>query len=292
MKSDFLHFDESHGGPEIIEELFKLLAKYKLSDDVTRAIYRCGTEIIMNTFSHAYPENYRLKHKHSLSILLEKNGALLDIIFQDYGATIPVTVINKIPSFAASFKPSKILKMTVNGEIELPAHRGKGLPSILREVNDHYISNLTIVSGEAFLKITKEDGLTYDEVKPKAMGTKITLSVEKLNSDEEVKTSLINVKTVLGLHPFGRYRNEGRGSGEELRDDYLIPALNNYDLVNIELDGVMGYGSSFLEEVFGGLVRNGFDDENLIYRINIITEHKYLINEIHKYIKEAQSGSR
>lgn len=56
--------------------------------------------------------------------------------------------------------------------------------------------------------------------------------------------------------PAGRYRKDGPYSGERFREDFLIPALSAEDAVEVDLSGVAGYGSSFLEEVFGGLVRD------------------------------------
>lgn len=56
--------------------------------------------------------------------------------------------------------------------------------------------------------------------------------------------------------PIGRYREDGPFSGQVFREDILIPALKENDSVIIDLSGVEGYGSSFLEEVFGGLIRS------------------------------------
>lgn len=56
-------------------------------------------------------------------------------------------------------------------------------------------------------------------------------------------------------YPGPRYVALGPNSGEEFREDHLIKALENNPEVTINLDGVLGYGSSFLEEIFGGIVR-------------------------------------
>lgn len=55
--------------------------------------------------------------------------------------------------------------------------------------------------------------------------------------------------------PGGRHKQRSSHSGEEFRDDVLIPALKRGGKISVVLDGVRGYGSSFLEEAFGGLVR-------------------------------------
>lgn len=57
------------------------------------------------------------------------------------------------------------------------------------------------------------------------------------------------------LTPGGRYRSEGEFSGEEFREDHLVPVLDSGADIEVDLDGPVGVTSSFLEEVFGGLVR-------------------------------------
>lgn len=57
-------------------------------------------------------------------------------------------------------------------------------------------------------------------------------------------------------YPGPRYKALGSNSGEEFRETYLIPALKTDPKVSVNLDGVLGYGSSFLEEIFGGMVRS------------------------------------
>jgi hypothetical protein len=62
-------------------------------------------------------------------------------------------------------------------------------------------------------------------------------------------------------HPGPRYRTQGPNSGESLRAK-LVRILNKnpYDIIEIDLDGTSGFGSSFLDEAFGGLIRSeGFD---------------------------------
>jgi hypothetical protein len=59
--------------------------------------------------------------------------------------------------------------------------------------------------------------------------------------------------------PGGRFASDGPSSGEAFRDEVLVPALTTAiaagDVLTVELDGTSGYGSSFLEETFGGLIR-------------------------------------
>lgn len=66
---------------------------------------------------------------------------------------------------------------------------------------------------------------------------------------------IINVAKEFSRTPGGRYYSDGPASGQEFREKVLIPALNEYGSVVVELDGTRGYPSSFLEEAFGGLIR-------------------------------------
>ncbi|MCB1432966.1 MAG: STAS-like domain-containing protein [Alphaproteobacteria bacterium] len=96
-------------------------------------------------------------------------------------------------------------------------------------------------------------------------------------------------------YPGGRFRRNGAGSGEEFRDDVLAPALHRAlsagQFVVIDLDGVMGYPGSFLEEAFGGLIRvNGFGKTELerCLRIEATEPHLQIYKEIAlEYIDDA-----
>ncbi|AMR66736.1 STAS-like domain-containing protein [Aquipseudomonas alcaligenes] len=93
-------------------------------------------------------------------------------------------------------------------------------------------------------------------------------------------------------YPAGRYRADGNFSGEVFREDLLIPLLQQHDVVEIDLDGAMGYGSSFLEEAFGGLVRNRrFSSQQLHQKLRFISnEEPSLIDEIWLHIDRARAS--
>ncbi len=78
---------------------------------------------------------------------------------------------------------------------------------------------------------------------------------------------VFNVAKDFSAYPGGRYRKDGPHSGEELRDilvTLLRDVSNSGDRLVIMLDGTMGYGASFLEEAFGGLVREcGYSKDQL-----------------------------
>lgn len=52
--------------------------------------------------------------------------------------------------------------------------------------------------------------------------------------------------------PTGRYVLDGEESGEVFRRTVLVPAIQQGHHLTINLDGVDGYASSFLEEAFNG----------------------------------------
>ncbi len=73
--------------------------------------------------------------------------------------------------------------------------------------------------------------------------------------------------------PAGRHPEDGDFSGETFREQLLKPALEKYDRVEVVLDNTEGFGSSFLEEAFGGLVRLGFSKSFLLEHLIIIANH-------------------
>jgi len=67
----------------------------------------------------------------------------------------------------------------------------------------------------------------------------------------------INIAQDFSDTPLGRYHpNDGLFSGERFREEFLLPALQE-GKVEVILDGTEGFGSSFLDEAFGGIVRDG-----------------------------------
>jgi len=80
--------------------------------------------------------------------------------------------------------------------------------------------------------------------------------------------STINIASDFSRTPGGRYISDGPFSGELFRERLLVPALrgalSSKGKVVVVLDGTRGYLSSFLEESFGGLVReHGFTKHQL-----------------------------
>lgn len=84
-----------------------------------------------------------------------------------------------------------------------------------------------------------------------------------------------------------RYRSDGVNSGEAFREDVIVPALKSSTSITIDLNNKVSYPASWLEECFGGLVRNGLSSEDVLNRINFLSEDSFLIAEIVQIIQEA-----
>ena len=103
--------------------------------------------------------------------------------------------------------------------------------------------------------------------------------------DSEIKISDFSVT------PGARYRNEGPFSAEEFRVDHLIPAFNKAreegGKLVVDLDGTVGYGTSFLEGVFGGLARE-YGSKLVLETLSFLSEEEdYLVDDIIGYITDA-----
>jgi hypothetical protein len=84
----------------------------------------------------------------------------------------------------------------------------------------------------------------------------------------------ISIANVFSDTPWGRHPEDSDFCGENFREKHLVPALREAgnDKIVVDLDGVEGLGSSFLDEAFGALVRQGqFSKEQLAGRLEITT---------------------
>lgn len=107
-----------------------------------------------------------------------------------------------------------------------------------------------------------------------------------------MKEIRVNVKD-FSITPGSRYRDEGQKahSGQEFREVFLEPIFedkaNNESIIVVNLDGTIGFGTSWLEEVFGGLARK-YGKEIILKRVHFISdEEPYLIDDIKEYITHA-----
>jgi len=90
----------------------------------------------------------------------------------------------------------------------------------------------------------------------------------------------IMMKTIIVVkdfhkEPYGRYRSDAEGcersSGQTFREEVLAPALRENESVLVDLTGYNRYGRSFLDEAFGGLIREeGFTGAELSSKLKYI----------------------
>ena len=85
-----------------------------------------------------------------------------------------------------------------------------------------------------------------------------------------------------------RYISEGEYSGEDFRENFLIPrfeeALRSNDTIQIDLDGGYGNPVSFVEEAFGGLARK-YGTEKVLAVLSFVSDDEpSLVNDIYSYI--------
>ncbi|HRB97972.1 MAG TPA: STAS-like domain-containing protein [Nitrosomonas sp.] len=106
---------------------------------------------------------------------------------------------------------------------------------------------------------------------------------------------ILVVSTDFSPTPGPRKKIEGKFSGEVFRESCLEPklkeAIEKEVKLFIDLDGTAGFGTSFLEEAFGGLIRvNKYSYEKIINHIELKSEEEnYLIDDIMWYLKDANS---
>lgn len=88
--------------------------------------------------------------------------------------------------------------------------------------------------------------------------------------------------------PAGRIPDDGPNSGERFREEILVPALRaDDDPIEINLDDTLGYGSSFLDEAFAGLIRiNGFAKDELLRRFHFVDSRVIYEQMILQYLRE------
>jgi hypothetical protein len=99
---------------------------------------------------------------------------------------------------------------------------------------------------------------------------------------------VVNVAKDFTRFPAGRYKRNGATSGEAFRERFLEQPLREGEAVTVVLDGTVGYGSSFLEEAFGGVVRSlKVPASYVLERLTVQTSDPTLRDEVIEYIEDA-----
>lgn len=108
----------------------------------------------------------------------------------------------------------------------------------------------------------------------------------------------INIANDYSKTPGARYEREGSYSGEKFRTEILLPnlkkAVEQDCLLEVVLDGTAGFGTSFLEEAFGGLIRiDKIEFTQIKKTIKFISlEYPDYIEEINEYLEDAANNEK
>ena len=113
-------------------------------------------------------------------------------------------------------------------------------------------------------------------------------------------TIYINIAKDFSDMPIGRYRKEGNKTGQAFREDILYPkickALNNNDTLEVDFTGVLNLSCGFLEEAFGGLVReHGMDNQEVANVLKLTANNNHMglyIDLAKQYIDEAVAANK
>jgi serine/threonine protein kinase len=101
----------------------------------------------------------------------------------------------------------------------------------------------------------------------------------------------INIAKRFSKTPFGRYVCDSPNSAERFRDEILLPEILNHpnEIIEVDFTGVsLGIGSSFLEEVFGGLVRKGISRKKVLENLKIVSKLPIYEQQIKKFVQLAK----
>lgn len=104
----------------------------------------------------------------------------------------------------------------------------------------------------------------------------------------------INISEDFSPTPGARYPSEADYSGEEFRTNILAPklkkAIANSETIVVDLDRSYGYGTSFLDEAFGGLIMvDKFKLRDILRHVKFISsDDPAYIEEIHTYLLAAK----
>jgi hypothetical protein len=106
----------------------------------------------------------------------------------------------------------------------------------------------------------------------------------------------LKISTDFSTAPGPRKISEGKFSGELFKREKLLPivlkAIEAKDRLCIDLDGTSGFGTSFLEESFGGLIReDGIPLKVLNETLRFVSEDEpELLDEIREYLEDANKA--
>ena len=102
------------------------------------------------------------------------------------------------------------------------------------------------------------------------------------------KTKWISVARDFSKFPQGCTAADGDYNATKFREEILVPALKENDIVYVNLNGTLGFASSWLQEAFGGLINEGFTLQELVDKLKIDTNSSIEEYSIYQYIYQAE----
>lgn len=161
-------------------------------------------------------------------------------------------------------------------------YREKGLPKIAKMATVHGVS-LTIHARHGAVNSHQMATPQKTNFRIPILGTIIAENC--LWRARMMKT--ISIANDFSVFPGGRTPEDGPYSGQEFRDNFLMPLFEKDEEAMIDFDNVRGYGSSFLEETFGGLIRKGISKGKVKKILRFHSKKPSIIEEINQYIDDA-----
>ncbi len=147
---------------ELIEQIYKFInSKFpSINKDTIVDCMTVLTEIMDNTAEHAGEQNS--SEKWWLSVFYNNNLKAFQFVFMDHGKGIMNTIEDKkkyigLISYNASEKLKMILKNEANLSRTKEQHRGRGLPTINKILNDGNIQNLRIFANNILAEPQKDE---------------------------------------------------------------------------------------------------------------------------------------
>ena len=98
------------------------------------------------------------------------------------------------------------------------------------------------------------------------------------------KPITIKIATKWSKSPTGRYLQDGKSNATSFRKEFIHGPLASGERFFIDLDGTDGYGSSFLDEAFAGLIR-----DKLVAKSDFFNRFEFKSDEDPSYIDEIRS---
>lgn len=105
-------------------------------------------------------------------------------------------------------------------------------------------------------------------------------------------TKKYSIANEYSKNPGARYIKQGPNSGEDFRNKVLEPFFKNKkkdDVLEIDLNGLNGYPSSFFEEAFGGIARL-YSPKDVLNSLSFIcTDNPLFVEDLISYIKQERA---